>query len=106
MQIQRIAMSAAFVAALVGAPLSAARAQYYAPPPCAFPLFWPVCIAGAIVGTAATVVSAPFRAAAAPAYYGYPGAYPQPGPYPQPWPPQPTPPYGPAGYPPPYPYGR
>src|SRR5215469_3261978 len=35
-----------------------------------FPLFWPLCVAGAVVGTAAMIVTAPFRAVAgAPPYY-------------------------------------
>ena len=35
-------------------PFATATAQYYPPPPCSpFPLFWPLCVAGAVVGTAA-----------------------------------------------------
>jgi hypothetical protein len=77
MQIRRIAVSAAFAAGLAALPLSAAEAQYY--PPCSpFPLTWPFCVAGAVVGTAATIVTAPFRALAPPYYYqpppyAYPG---------------------------------
>ena len=92
MHIQRIAISVVFAAAAV-LPLSAARAQYY--PPCSpFPLFWPFCIAGAIVGTTATVVTAPFRAVAPPPVYPYgvpyqpPGYAPQPYPYPYAYPPR------------------
>ena len=92
MRITQIAISAAFAASLAALPLAAAKAQYYYGPPCTpFPLTWPFCVAGAVVGTAAAVVSAPFRAVAPPYYYG-----PPPGPYYRP-----PPPY----YPPPY-YGR
>ena len=77
MPIQRIAISALFAAAVAALPLSAAKAQYYYP--ChPFPLFWPFCAAGAVVGAAATVATAPFRAMAAPYYYpryAYPPAY-------------------------------
>jgi hypothetical protein len=94
MLLPRIAISAIFAAGLAGLPLSAANAQYYGGPPCTpFPLTWPFCIVGAVVGTAATIVSAPFRAA--PYYYGYqqpyygapaasaypPAYYPPPAPY-------------------------
>jgi hypothetical protein len=74
MRIRRIAVSAAFAAGLAALPLASAEAQYY--PPCSpFPLFWPFCVAGAIVGTAATIVAAPFVALTAPPpyYYGYYG---------------------------------
>ena len=44
-----------------------------------FPLFWPFCVAGAVVGTAAMIVTAPFQALTgtppyyyAPPYYGGP----------------------------------
>jgi hypothetical protein len=82
MRIRRIAMSAAFAAGLAALPISAAKAQYY--PPCSpFPLFWPFCVAGAIVGTAATIVTAPVAALTAPSYsYGYPYYYPSPYYYP------------------------
>jgi hypothetical protein len=66
MQIRQFAMSAAFVAGLAFVPLAPAQAQYY--PPCSFPLEWPFCIAGAVVGTAATIVTAPVVALTAPAY--------------------------------------
>ena len=77
-------------------PVATAKAQYYYPPCSPFPLFWPFCVAGAIVGTAATIVAAPFVALTAPPYYyGYYGQ-----PYYTP------PPYYPPGYsPPPYNYG-
>ena len=84
MSFQRIAISLAFAAGLAVLPHSAAKAQYYYP--ChPFPLFWPFCAAGAVVGTAAAIATAPFRAAAAapyyyrpygPYYYGSPGYYP------------------------------
>lgn len=54
-------ISALFAAGLAVLPLSAANAQYY--PPCyPNPLSWPFCIAGAAVGTAATIATAPFYA--------------------------------------------
>jgi hypothetical protein len=73
-------------------PLATAKAQYYPP----FPLFWPFCVAGAIVGTAATIVAAPFVPLTAPPYYyGYYGRpYYAPPPY-----------YAPGYYAPPYDYG-
>jgi hypothetical protein len=94
MRIRRIAVSAAFAAGLAALPPATAKAQYYPPqyyPPCSpFPLFWPFCVAGAIVGTAATIVAAPFVALTAPPYYyGYYGR-----PY-----------YAPGYYGPPYYYG-
>ena len=73
----RIAIPALFAAALAALPISAANAQYY--PPCnPFPLSWPFCIAGAAVGTAATIATAPFRAVAGYPYgyyYGQPNYY-------------------------------
>ena len=94
MRIRRIAVSAALAAVLASVPLATAKAQYY--PPCSpFPLFWPFCVAGAIVGTAATIVAAPFVALTAPPYYyGYYGR-----PY---YPPPPY--YAPGYYAPPYSY--
>jgi hypothetical protein len=85
-----ITISAAFAIGLSAIPLSTAKGQYtpppnypppyyppsYYPPPCSpFPLFWPFCVVGAVVGTAAMIVTAPFRAltGAPPFYYGYPG---------------------------------
>jgi hypothetical protein len=88
MPIRRMAMSVAFAAGLAALPISAARAQYYDPyyAPCSpFPLAWPFCLAGAIVGTAATIATAPFWALAGIPPYGYYG-----------------PPYAPAYSPPPY----
>jgi hypothetical protein len=55
-----------------------------------FPLFWPFCVAGAVVGTAAMIVTAPVRAltGAPPYYYGYYGQPYAPYPnYPFPYPP-------------------
>src|SRR5262249_4911899 len=62
-----------FGAGLAAVPASAAQAQYYAP--CSpFPLFWPFCAAGAVVGAAATIVTAPFWALTGTPYYnGYYG---------------------------------
>jgi hypothetical protein len=104
MSTQRIGISAAFAAlfavGLVALPLSAAKAQYYGPPCTPFPLTWPFCVAGAVVGTAATIATAPFRAAAGPfraaagPYYGYGYGY-----YPPPY-------YPPRYYGRPYYYGR
>ena len=78
MRIRHLAMSAAFAGGLAALPLAGAAAQPY--PPCSpFPLFWPFCIVGAVVGTAATIATAPFRAltppppAAPPYSYGYYG---------------------------------
>jgi hypothetical protein len=61
MRICQIAISGTFAAGLAALPISAAQAQYY--PPCSpFPLFWPFCVAGALVGAAATIITAPFWA--------------------------------------------
>jgi hypothetical protein len=75
MPIRRNTISAAFALGLASLLLSTASAQYY--PPCSpFPLFWPFCVAGAVVGTAATIVTAPFwvLTGAPPPYYYY-GSY-------------------------------
>ena len=70
MRFHRLAISATLAASVAALPVTAAEAQYYYP--CnPFPLTWPFCIAGAAVGTAAAIVTAPFRAAAGP-YYAYP----------------------------------
>jgi hypothetical protein len=102
MRIRRIARSAAFIAGLAALPLAPAKAQYYYGPPyypppaygnpCWFPLFWPVCLAGAIVGTAGVIVTAPFRPVAPPPPYYGPPYYPPPA-------------YAPGYYPPQYNYG-
>src|ERR1700758_4212871 len=65
----------AFATGLAALPLSAASAQYYAP--CSpFPLAWPFCVAGAIVGTAATIATAPFWILSGiPPYPYYPPPY-------------------------------
>jgi len=96
MHFRQIAVATAFAAGLAAVPVATAKAQYYYPPCSPFPLFWPFCIAGAIVGTAATIVSAPFVALTAPPYYyGY---------YPRPYYGPPS--YSPPGYSPqPYNYG-
>jgi hypothetical protein len=96
MRFRQIVVSTAFAAGLAAVPVATAKAQYYYPPCSPFPLFWPFCVAGAIVGTAATIVAAPFVALTAPPYYyGYYGP-----PYYTP------PPYYPPGYSPsPYNYG-
>ena len=55
---KRIAISVVLAAAIAAAPFSAARAQtpyYYNP------LFWPFLAAGAVLGTAALIVTAPVR---------------------------------------------
>jgi hypothetical protein len=82
MRVRRMALWVAFAAGLAALPVSAARAQYYDPyyPPCAFPLAWPFCVASAVVGTAATIATAPFWALAGVAPYGYygPAYYPAP----------------------------
>jgi hypothetical protein len=60
MRIRRVALLAAFAAGLAAAPVSIAKAQYhYYPAYSPFPLTWPVCAAGAIVGTAADIATAP-----------------------------------------------
>lgn len=74
MTIRVTAISAVFAVGLAALPLSAAHAQYYYPPCNPFPLSWPFCIAGAAVGAAATIATAPFAAiAGSPYYYPYYG---------------------------------
>jgi hypothetical protein len=73
MLFKRIALSASVVAGLAVLPLSSASAQYY--PACSFPLEWPFCIAGAAVGAAATIATAPFRVVAGGPYYYYGSPY-------------------------------
>jgi hypothetical protein len=86
MRIRRFAILAALVAGLSSGLCSAATAQYYYPPCSPFPLAWPFCAAGAIVGTAANIATSPFwlLSGAPPPFY--PARY-----------------YGPAYYPPPPP---
>lgn len=79
MTIRPILTAGLLAAGIAAAPFGAANAQYCS----SFPLEWPFCIAGAAVGTAATIATAPFRG---PYYYYYGSPY-----------------YGPAYY---YPYHR
>ena len=61
---KKTVISLMLAAAIVAVPFSAARAQnpyYYANPYYANPLFWPFLAAGAILGTAALIVTAPVR---------------------------------------------
>jgi hypothetical protein len=83
MRIRRIAMSAVFAAALAALPYSAAQAQYYDYAPCSSPLAWPFCAAGAVVGAAATIATAPFWLLSGTPPYGYyaPPYYPAPSYY-------------------------
>ena len=71
MPIQRVLISTVFAMGIAALPLSPAKAQYYYPPCNPFPLSWPFCIAGAAVGTAAAIATAPFQAAAWGPYYYY-----------------------------------
>ena len=61
---KKTAISLMLAAAIIAVPFSAARAQtpyYYANPYYANPLFWPFLAVGAILGTAALIVTAPIR---------------------------------------------
>ncbi|MBV8889852.1 MAG: hypothetical protein JO305_09320 [Alphaproteobacteria bacterium] len=92
MRNRRMTIAAVFAAGLAALPLSTAAAQYYRPCPPS-PLFWPFCAVAVVVGTAATIVTAPVRAlTGVPPYpYGYyPPPYYPPGYY--------APPYYPFGY--------
>ena len=72
MRFPRTMTFAAIAAAIAALPLASAKAQYYYP--CnAFPLTWPFCVAGAAVGTAAAIATAPFGYPYY--YYGYPYYY-------------------------------
>ena len=90
MRIRRFAFPAALVIGLATASYSTASAQYYYPPCSPFPLAWPFCAAGAIVGTAANIATAPFwlLSGAPPPY-----SYPVPRYYGPPYYPPPPPPY-------------
>ena len=55
---KQTALSAALAAGLAAAPLSHAEAHRH------FPLFWPFAAGAAVVGAAAAVATAPFRAIA------------------------------------------
>ena len=93
-RIRRIVSLAAFCAGVTMAACSPAKAQYYYYPPCSpFPLAWPFCAAGAVVGVAADIATSPFWLLSgapppfyppqyyAPAYYYYYYYYPPPPPY-------------------------
>lgn len=69
----RTVITALFTVGLATLPLSVAQAQYYYPACNPFPLSWPFCIAGAAVGTAAAIATAPFYAVAGGPYYYYYG---------------------------------
>jgi hypothetical protein len=68
MRVRRIAIASIFAAGIAALPLSAPKAQYYYPACNPFPLSWPFCVAGAAVGTAAAIATAPFGG---PYYYYY-----------------------------------
>ena len=92
MRLSSVATTAAFVAGISGLLPATAQAQYYSPLCNPFPLTWPFCVAGAVVYGVGAIVTAPFRAVAAPAYYYYPYSY-----GPQPYMPPPY--YPPSSYP-------
>ena len=99
MRIRPITISAAFAVGLATLPLSTAEGQSNPPqsnPPfCSpFPLEWPLCVAGAVLGIAATIITVPIRLLIGAPPFGYygppfyppppyyaPGPYAQPGPY-------------------------
>ena len=92
MRIRRIAISVAFAAGLAILPLSTVEAQSNPPqsnppqyyPPCSpFPLEWPFCVVGAVLGIAATIVTAPIWLLTGAPPFGYygPPYYPPPPPY-------------------------
>jgi hypothetical protein len=71
MRIRQITIWVGLAAGLGALPLWTAKAQYH--PPCSpFPLERPFCVSGAIIGTAAMIVTAPIRVltGAPPFYYG------------------------------------
>jgi hypothetical protein len=98
MNCKRTAISFLLAAVIAAAPFSAARAQtpYYANP-----LLWPFLAVGAVLGTAALIVTAPIRVVCAdclPPPYAYDPFYARP---PEPaYPPQPAIYYAPASQPP------
>jgi hypothetical protein len=77
MRIRPIAISAAFAVGLATLPLSTAEAQSNPPqyyPPCSpFPLAWPFCVAGAVLGIAAAIVTVPIRLLTGAPPFGYHG---------------------------------
>ena len=93
----QLAFAGLLAAAVVTAPLASASAHGHHQHD--FPLFWPFAVAGAVVGTAAAIATAPIGAITAPpAYYAAPAYGPAPAPYYAP----PAPYYPPPGY---YGYG-
>jgi hypothetical protein len=91
MRVGRVAILASAIAGSMALG-SAAEAQVYYPPCSPFPLAWPFCAAGAIVGTAANIATAPvWLSAGAPPpfnpapYYAPPPAYYAPPPPPPPY---------------------
>ena len=104
---KRIAISVALVAGLAAVPLSPALAWHHHRG--FFPLFWPFAAAGAVVGTAGAIATAPVRAVVGPPAYYYPP--PGPNPYYSPYAASPSYYTPPPGYAPPpgyygYPYYR
>jgi hypothetical protein len=95
MNCKRILVPVVLAAAIAAAPLFAARAQIAAYPYYYNPLFWPFLAAGAVLGTAALIVTAPVRVVCTdclpPPYAFYPfytaPPAPQPVAYPAPPPP-------------------
>ena len=92
MRIRPITISAAFAIGLATLRLSAADAQSNPPqsnppqyyPPCSpFPLAWPFCVVGAVLGVVGTIVTAPiWLLTGAPPFGCYgPPYYPPPPPY-------------------------
>ena len=71
MLIERIAVPVIIAAVVAASPVAPVQAQYYYPVCTPNPLSWPFCVAGAAVGTAAAIVSAPFVAATGRPYYYY-----------------------------------
>jgi hypothetical protein len=63
---KRVAVAVVLSAAIVALPITEASARHHHG---WFPLFWPFAAAAAVVGTAATIATAPIAAVTAPAYY-------------------------------------